>query len=177
MGAANTTANKPDAGNILLCCVQRSKNEQSNQAREISRDHMYRSWAESHRPSIPQEVAHSSLHISSIRSKSLTSGTAYATSKESRKSMSPHITTTSSPLPSRRASLLYAGKLPEDWTEEQQEQLRWAVAETARRSQLRPPGHKAMKVVLAARANGQREAAYGGRSLPTTHPILPAQDC
>ncbi len=179
MGAANTTSSKSESGKDLLCCTECSKIDPLKLARGISSDKRYKDWSESvessrkaprksHRQIIPQEASHTLDQNESMDSRKFTYPPISA----------PAVTTALHP-PSRRSSLSFAGNLPEDWTEEQQEQLQWAVTETARRSRLRPPGHKAMKAVLAARAKGQREAAnaYGGRSLSTTHPILPAQDC
>ena len=61
--------------------------------------------------------------------------------------------------PSRRPSLSFEGRLPRDWNQEQQERLRWAVDEVSRRLKLRPPGPRAMQVVMAARSRGKRDAA------------------
>jgi hypothetical protein len=64
-----------------------------------------------------------------------------------------------------RFSLSFAGDIPDDWTEEDQNKLQFAVAEVARRSRLRFPGHKEMRVELPARIMGRRESSmvYGKR--------------
>jgi hypothetical protein len=58
----------------------------------------------------------------------------------------------------RRPALSFSGKLPPDWSAEQQEALEKAVADVALRSRIRHPGFRAMQLVKSVRDRGKREA-------------------
>ncbi len=75
-----------------------------------------------------------------------------------------------SPKSLRRASLTFAGTIPDDWSEEQQSKLQSAVAEVARRSRLRFPGHNEMQVEVSAQALKKRQSSwiYGTRCFPAS---------
>jgi hypothetical protein len=160
MGAAYSTTHESDSGKNLLCCVECSKSEPSRLAFGILSDQRYKNWSESvqsrngpaksHHQIAPQKPKTNLHHTDFIPSHLLT----------------PEILCKSKAIQpsSRRSSLSFAGNVPQGWTAEEQEKLEWAVAETARRSKLRPPGHRAMQAVMAARTQGQRaSSAYGAR--------------
>ena len=59
--------------------------------------------------------------------------------------------------PHIRPALSFSGKLPDDWSPEQQQRLQWAVGEIAQRHNIRLPGYRVMQDIQAARNNGKRE--------------------
>jgi hypothetical protein len=64
------------------------------------------------------------------------------------------------PIPSKppiRPALSFSGKLPDDWSPEQQQRLQWAVEEIARRSNIRPPGYRTMQAIQAIRNRDGRD--------------------
>ncbi len=71
------------------------------------------------------------------------------------KSTTPLLTPPKPPMV--RPSLSFSGKLPDDWSPEQQRRLQWAVEEVSSRSNIRPPGFRAMQLVQAARERNKRE--------------------
>jgi hypothetical protein len=193
MGAANTTS-KSDSGKDLLCCSEFCRNEELKQDLDLSSDEKYKKWSESvdfsrngparsRRIILPQEKAQFLHHNVPPRTHPVNSRVEFTQSDQLQKIEPPLIINSAkaaaqSPTP-RRSSLSYAGNLPEGWTEEEQKRLAWAVAEAAHRSRIRPPGHRAMKAVVAARTQGQREApnAYGVRSLPTIRTFSHEKQC
>jgi hypothetical protein len=189
MGAANSTS-KSYSGKDFLCCAELCKNEELKHDIDLSSDEKYKKWSESvdfskNRPArsrrtiLPQEKAqflHHNVHP-------VIAGVENTQSEQLQKIKPPLITNSAKaaaqPPTPRRSSVSYAGNLPEGWTEEEQKRLAWAVAEAARRSRMRPPGHRAMQAVVAARTQGQREApnAYGIRSLPAIRTFPHEEQC
>ncbi len=160
MGAVNTKTQKSDSGQDLLCCAECSRIEPSKPAFNISSDQKYNIWSES----VQSRTRQANSHRQIIPQKRNLHHQCNDPLSESKVGQSR-----------RRSSLSFAGNLPEGWTKELQERLEWAVEEIARRSKLRPPGHRAMQAVMAARSQGKRSSsAYGGRS-PKRRPHLPAR--
>ncbi len=63
--------------------------------------------------------------------------------------------------PQVRPSMSFCGKIPEDWSPEQQQRLQWAVEEVASRNDIRPPGYHTMQAFQADRNRGKREVGEG----------------